>query len=35
MKQYTSLTLTGVINYTGALPSHKQRFTDGTEQQYR
>jgi hypothetical protein len=35
MKEYTSITLTGVINHTGALRSHKQRFTDGTEQQYR
>jgi hypothetical protein len=35
MKEYTSLNLTGVINHTGAMYRHKQRFTDGTEQQYR
>jgi len=29
---YTSLTLTGVINQTGALHSHEERFNDGTEQ---
>jgi hypothetical protein len=33
MKEYTSLTFTGVVNHTGAMPSHKQSFIDGTEQQ--
>jgi len=32
---YTSLTLTGVINHTGASRSHEQRFNDATEQRYR